>query len=108
MAWSSTQRSVVRTTLVMKLIVAIVHAGDAAPVIAALVRAGHPGATRIDTIGGFLRRGNATLVLGTDDQRVEDVVGVIRSTVEGRPAPDNLNAHRVTFFVLDVRRHLRL
>ncbi len=37
----------------MKLIVAIVHARDAAPVIAALVRAGHPGAIRIDTIGGF-------------------------------------------------------
>jgi uncharacterized protein YaaQ len=41
-------------------------------------------ATKIDTVGGFLARGNVTLLLGVEDDRVEDVLGVIRTTCRAR------------------------
>jgi len=92
----------------MKMVVAIVADQDANKVTEALVNAGYPGPTRINTVGGFLRRGNATLLLGTDDERVEPAIDVIRSTVEQRPAPDDPNQKRATIFVLNTSRFIRV
>ena len=69
----------------MKLVCAIVSGTDADKITESLVSAGYPGPTRINTVGGFLRRGNATLLLGTDDERVEGAIDVIRSAVENAP-----------------------
>lgn len=52
---------------VMKLLVAIVQEDDVAPVMEALVEAGLR-ATRIASHGGFLRVGNATILVGLDDR----------------------------------------
>ncbi|MGH2353043.1 MAG: cyclic-di-AMP receptor [Chloroflexota bacterium] len=93
---------------VMKLVCAIVAGGDADKVTESLVSAGYPGPTRINTVGGFLRRGNTTLLLGTDDDRVEGAIDVIRSTVEARPAADDPNARRATIFVLNTSRFIRI
>ena len=41
-------------------------------------------ATKIDTVGGFLARGNVTLLMGVEDDRVEDVFDVIRATCHTR------------------------
>ena len=92
----------------MKMVCAIVPDGAADRVVRGLVQAGYPGPTRINTVGGFLRRGNATLLLGTDDDRVERAVEVIRSVVEGRPAPGDPNARRATIFVLNTSRFIRI
>src|SRR5438132_1683273 len=79
---------------VMKMVVAIVGDHDANKVMEALVNADYPGPTRINTVGGFLRRGNATLLLGTDDERVEAAIDVIRATVEQNPTPHDPNHKR--------------
>jgi uncharacterized protein YaaQ len=92
----------------VKLVLAIVADQDATRVTDALVNAGYPGPTRINTSGGFMRRGNATLLLGTDDERVENAIDVIRSTAEERPAPDNPNQKRATIFVLNAARFIRV
>lgn len=92
----------------MKLVFAIVADHDANKVIDALVRADYPGPTRINTVGGFLRRGNATLLLGTEEDRVEGAIDVIRSTVEEAPAPEDPNRKRATIFVLNANRHIRV
>ena len=92
----------------MKMVVAIVADQDANKVIEALVSAGYPGPTRINTVGGFLRKGNATLLLGTDDERVEPAIDVIRATVEERPAPEDANQKRATIFVLNTNRFIRV
>ena len=92
----------------MKMVCAIVPDGEADRVVQGLVKAGYPAPTRINTVGGFLRRGNATLLLGTDDDRVEGAVDVIRSVVEGRPAPADPNARRATIFVLNASRFIRI
>ncbi len=92
----------------MKMVVAIVGDHDATKVTEALVSAGYPGPTRISTVGGFLRRGNATLLLGTDDERVEQAIDVIRATVEQRAPPEDPNQKRATIFVLNTSRFIRV
>ena len=92
----------------MKLVCAIVAGNDADRVTERLVNAGYPGPTRINTVGGFLRRGNATLLLGTEDDRVAGAIDVIRGAVEGRPVPDDPNARRATIFVLNTSRFIRI
>ena len=92
----------------MKLVVAIVSDSDATRLTEALVSAGYPGPTRINTVGGFLRKGNATLLLGTDDDRVESAIDVIRSAAEERNPSDDPNQKRATIFVLNTSRFIRV
>ncbi|MFZ5915804.1 MAG: cyclic-di-AMP receptor [Chloroflexota bacterium] len=67
----------------MKLIVCIVNSDDAKGLNDALMRAGQR-ATTISTTGGFLRQGNATVLIGTDDDKVSDVMGIIRKNCHTR------------------------
>ncbi len=92
----------------VKLVVAIVSDPDATKVTDALVSSGYPGPTRINTVGGFLRKGNVTLLLGTDDDRVEQAIDVIRSAVEERSPSEDSNQKRATIFVLNTSRFIRV
>jgi uncharacterized protein YaaQ len=67
----------------MKLIMSIVHNDDARPLIDALMQGGYR-ATKISTTGGFLREGNATIFVGTQDERVEEVLNIIRENCHTR------------------------
>ena len=61
----------------MKLVLAIVRAEDASAVIAAL-NEGRFRVTRIATQGAWLRKENATLLIGLEDNQVNAAVGVIK------------------------------
>ena len=93
----------------MKLVVAIVQDGDAGNVIDALVQ-GEFRSTRINTSGGFLKRGNATILVGVEDERVPDVLRLIREqTHGGRSVGDRPAQLRPgTVFVLPVARFVRM
>ncbi len=71
---------------VTKLVVAVVRDQDAARILSALVRAGH-GATRLASSGGFLRQGNTTILVGTDDERLEETLAVLRELGGTRQTP---------------------
>ena len=62
----------------MKLVVGILSSQDADQVTEALVAAEYR-ATRINTAGGFLRRGNATLMVGVEEDQVQDVIGIFKA-----------------------------
>lgn len=66
-----------------RLVVAIVNPDDAGLLVERLVEAGH-GVTRLDTAGGFLRRGNATLLVGVPASRVDDLLAIIQSECKTR------------------------
>jgi uncharacterized protein YaaQ len=61
----------------MKLIAAIVQDLDAKALLNALMAEGYR-ATRISTTGGFLVRGNSTILIGVQDDQVEAVLGKLR------------------------------
>ncbi len=67
----------------MKLIIAIVHERDRQKLGDALLQSGHK-FTNIATTGGFLRDGNCTLLIGAEDDQVEDVMEVLRACCSAR------------------------
>src|SRR6476659_7976985 len=89
----------------VKLIVAIVSGKNAKPVVEALLVAGFR-ATRIDSAGGFLRRENATLLVGVEAADVDRVIDVIRQSA--RPHQEKAGDSRTvavgaaTLFVIDL------
>jgi uncharacterized protein YaaQ len=108
----------------MKLVLTIVQAADTRKVLDALMTAGYR-ATRMGSSGGFLGRGNSTVLIGVDEDRLEGLLEVLRGQGHPRsefapPAPgaaqgmpDARRALRVdvggpTVMVLDVGRFERL
>ncbi len=88
----------------MKLIVAIVKDSDAYAVSDALVEHGF-GVTRIASTGGFLRRGNVTLLIGVDPSAVEDVFALIAAHCA---PPERPGEHKATIFVLPAEEFVQL
>lgn len=105
----------------MKLVVAVVQDKDSHKLLEALMQAGHR-ATKLASTGGFLREGNTTLLVGATDDKVDDVVGIIRRTCKAReqlvtplspmggpadsyiPYPVEVLVGGATVFVLNVER----
>ncbi|MEG1942410.1 MAG: cyclic-di-AMP receptor [Angelakisella sp.] len=60
----------------MKLILAIVSNDDSGKLSNELTKAKYS-VTRLATTGGFLMSGNTTLLVGTDDEKVEAAIAII-------------------------------
>ena len=107
-----------------QLILAIVQDEDAGPVIEALTGDGFR-ATRINTVGGFLRKGNATILVGVERERLQRALLIIRDNCETRTEyfvptapgevgepypldPIQVQVGGATIFVLDCERFERL
>ena len=70
----------------MKMITAIVNKRDANDVCNALTEAKFI-FTRMASTGGFLKAGNMTLLIGTDDEKVDEVLAIIRKHSAQRMEP---------------------
>lgn len=81
----------------MKLLSIIIQDKDSDRVLEALVNAGF-GVTRLASTGGFLRRGNVTLLLGLERDRINQVLDLLKQHVTPAESP----RHAVTMFVLDL------
>lgn len=107
----------------MKLIIAIINNDDCPSVLSELTHKGY-GATKLSTSGGFLRAGNSTLLIGTEDDKVDDVIAVISEFSRKRtqmvtPSPSFISEGFIsravevtvggaTVFVLDVEQFIKL
>ena len=60
----------------MKLILAIVHNDDNVLVSSALTKEGFH-VTKIASTGGFLMSGYTTFILGVEDEKVDEAIGII-------------------------------
>lgn len=67
----------------MKLIIAIVNSDDSTSVQASLTKAGYF-VTKLSTTGGFLKKGNTTFFIGTDDDKVERAISIIKDNSKKR------------------------
>jgi uncharacterized protein YaaQ len=109
----------------MKLVVAIVHHEDAGALVDALLEHDHR-ATRLHSSGGFLKQSNATIIVGVEDDRVEEILGLVRESCTARtqvvnpmppimepgeffmPYPLEVEVGGATVFILSVDRLERL
>jgi uncharacterized protein YaaQ len=67
----------------VKLVVAIVQGEDAGHTVQALNAAGIS-VTRLASSGGFLQQGNATLLVGIEEDRVNEVLALVRANCRER------------------------
>ena len=63
----------------MKLVLAVVEDDDAIVLMDALIE-NNFSATKLASTGGFLLRGNTTLMIGVKDERVDELISIIRKT----------------------------
>ena len=109
----------------MKLIVAIVHNEDAGALVDALLDREYR-ATRLHSSGGFLKQSNATIIVGVEDDQVDTIVDIVRTTCTSRtqivnpmppimepgeffmPYPLEVEVGGATVLVLPVERFERL
>lgn len=105
----------------MKLIIAIVRDEDGAAVIKSLNKEGFS-VTKLATTGGFLKSGNMTLLIGTEDESIDTAIDIIKQKCQKRsqvvvspsPAttvppmysafPVEIDVGGATIFVLDIER----
>ena len=80
----------------MRLIVAIVQAYDTDSLLRRVTGAGFR-VTRIQSTGGYLRAGNSTVLLGVEDDRVQECLLLIRASCCSRveTVPVELEPHLI-------------
>jgi uncharacterized protein YaaQ len=109
----------------VKLIVSIVHNEDAGALVDALLEREYR-ATRLHSSGGFLKQSNATIIVGVEDAKVDEVLEIVRENCTSRtqvvnpmppimepgeffmPYPLEVEVGGATVFVLPVERFERL
>ena len=67
----------------MKLIIAIGQDEDSSRLVNKLMNEGF-GATKLATTGGFLRSGNTTLLIGVEDDKMDQVMQIVEQTCKSR------------------------
>lgn len=101
----------------MKLIIAIINSEDSHNVLGEITKAGFY-ATKLSTTGGFLRTGNLTLLMGVEDEKVDEILDILRENCRKREEitpvmpnydtgvynaiPVKITVGGATVFVLDV------
>lgn len=105
----------------LKLVIMIVSDVDGDRLVKRLIQRGYP-ATKLGSTGGFLRRGNATILSGVNESEVDALMAIVRSECHARTEyvpvntlpffgegvfftdPVEVRAGGATVFVLDVER----
>jgi uncharacterized protein YaaQ len=68
--------------------------------------------TRINTAGGFLRRGNATLLIGVEEAQVDEVLSLIQAQcplhTEPNPPSAGNPTYGATVFVLEAAHFIHV
>lgn len=88
----------------MKLIIAIIKDEDNDIVSRSLTEKDFR-VTFIASTGGFLRSGRSTLLIGVENERVEDALKIIRSSCK---KPEKSDEKQATIFVLKVDQFTQL
>jgi uncharacterized protein YaaQ len=108
----------------MKLIVAIVQDQDSPSLVQDLTDKNFR-VTKLASTGGFLKAGNTTLLIGVDEDHVEEAIKVIEDNCKTReittslltvtmpgdtyiPYPLEVKVGGATVFVLDVEQHIKI
>lgn len=112
----------------MKLVYAIVHDDDGRKVMEELNKNGFS-VTKLCSSGGFLRAGNTTLIVGVEEEKLDEVIAIVEKKSKSRkqvintpvtpagidamnamylPYPVEVTVGGATIFVVDVERFYKV
>lgn len=108
----------------MKLLIIIIQDDDASFLMDSLMDEDYR-FTKLSSTGGFLKKGNTTLLLGVDDDKVDDALSIVednckqRSSMKVIPNPSASNAYSASVpvevntggaivFVLDIDQYVKI
>lgn len=107
----------------MKLVMAVVQDSDTGRLIEHLTEKKF-GITKLASTGGFLKSGNTTLMIGVDDDRIEELMSLIEKVCRPRkqivtpfpggpgdsyvPYPIEVSVGGATIFVMNVERFVKI
>jgi uncharacterized protein YaaQ len=87
-----------------KLILVVARGGGCDKLVRQLNDAGFR-ITEFSSIGGFLRHKNTTLIIGCEEEQLEQALDLIRKTC---PTPQGSEEHNATVFVLNAGQLVRI
>ena len=108
----------------MKLVIGIVNSDDAGELLSEITQASFQ-ATKLATSGGFLKMGNATILVGVEDEKVDEVIGIFKNCCSRRTqmvsttppfmgegflsaTPVEVTIGGATLFVVDVEQFMKI
>lgn len=109
----------------MKLLISIVQDADVNFLMDGLTESGHR-VTRLATTGGFLKKGNTTLLIGVEEDELDEVLEIIEANCKRRnttttiinpsaesslltnTVPVDITVGGATIFIVDVDQYIRL
>lgn len=109
----------------MKLLIAIVQDADVNFLVDALTDRGYR-ITKLSTTGGFLKKGNTTLLIGVEEEDLDEVLGLIEKNCKKRnttttiinptaesslltnTVPIDITVGGATIFLIDVDKYIQL
>lgn len=108
----------------MKLVIAIVQDADVNPLVDELTEKKFR-LTKLSTTGGFLKSGNTTLLIGVEDEQLDELLSIIEKNCKQReittslltvtmpgdafiPYPLEVKVGGATVFVLEVNQFVRI
>lgn len=108
----------------MKLVIGIINSDDAADLLNEITKASFQ-ATKLSTSGGFLKTGNVTVLVGVEDEKTEEVIGIFKNCCSRRTqlisttppflgegfinaAPVEITIGGATLFVVDVEQFMKI
>ena len=107
----------------MKLILAVVSGDDSSKVARALTKSNFS-ATKLATTGGFLMSGNTTFIVGTEEDKVDELLDILRKNSKTRKqmvptsasygvgmfssTPIEVQVGGAVVFILDVDQFIKL
>lgn len=91
----------------MKLVIAVVQDQDVSRLMDGIMENGFS-ATKLASTGGFLREGNTTVLIGVDDDSVDQVTSVVNNACQPSRKPSHgkqdVLVGGATVFVLNVEK----
>ena len=109
----------------MKLLISIVQDADVNFLMDALTESGYR-VTKLSTTGGFLKKWNTTLLIGVEEEKLDEVLSIIEANCKKRnttttiinpsaesslltnTVPLDISVGGATIFILDVDQYIRL
>ena len=82
----------------MKLIIAILRDEDSERISHSLVTSSFR-VTQIASTGGFLRRGSTTLMIGVEEEKLDQAIQIIQ---DNTTTPSDSSQRKATLFVLNI------